>query len=784
MHTLQGFFSNRLQAARNHAAQLTSWRPVYRALALLTLLFGLWGIGRVAWTVNQPMGGFLWYYDEAVSGGWIVNLDTGLDWPGIQAGLRPGDRILSIDGRPAAEFGQIYHARPPGDSITYRVRRDGREIDIPDIPIVRFSWGMFVYSQAIMFAVGLIFWLLSVFVHSATPESEASYTFSFFTLFDALPFFFHAFSVSVNAPHYPQAISFFTWKPAFALAAATGIHFATIFPSRTLPLPWRFSRSGIRYTSYIAAVLLIAGYVLTSLLGMRQWEATAYTLNLGSLFVGLLVCAMLFTWVLVRDNSFIARRQARAMLVGWAINALQLIPLLVKLIWPHASTPSWNLVTFLGSALPLSMVYAILRYRLFSVRLFLLRLLRYIAPAFGGVFVYLAFLGISINIVWFDQALAALTRLTYQHIDLRATLATSLAAFATFWLYTSVSLWSSRQLYGLESRLSSILVHLCDQLDVHNGYIALRQGDAFQFRSVHNMALPNHLLDQQTVLDPEEGIALKVPLGIATQTTKTLLGIVALGPRLDGSVYTAQEQTFLHETVAELLASSLHHIQQLEQFSDAVRVSFQMATQIQQQERDLQRQLAQAFLAGPEMITYAEVDKALCVLRDAPRGDKSDLGESKLADLPTIRARLKAQGLEQPTLHQKGLALQAHLRQVIDSIELQLPQSLTGEERQIIESLKHALPQSDTDKQQVVKAFSKLPPSLFDKWKQYLILKHGFVPDAKWTTLHGDLDLSQADYYRKRKAAIRMLTVQLQEHERALGKADNDLIIGQSPNVV
>ncbi len=49
--------------------QIKIWRVVYRVLTILTLFFGLWGIGRVALAVNQPMGGFLWYYDEAVSGG-------------------------------------------------------------------------------------------------------------------------------------------------------------------------------------------------------------------------------------------------------------------------------------------------------------------------------------------------------------------------------------------------------------------------------------------------------------------------------------------------------------------------------------------------------------------------------------------------------------------------------------------------------------------------------------------------------------------------------------------
>ena len=64
------------------------------------MIYALWGIGRLVLDVNQPMGGFIWYYDEAVSGGWIVNWDTGLEWPAIgEDKLQLGDRILAIAGR-------------------------------------------------------------------------------------------------------------------------------------------------------------------------------------------------------------------------------------------------------------------------------------------------------------------------------------------------------------------------------------------------------------------------------------------------------------------------------------------------------------------------------------------------------------------------------------------------------------------------------------------------------------------------------------------------------------
>ncbi len=379
-------------------------RITYRVLAVLVLCYALWGIGRLVLDVNQPMGGFIWYYDEAVSGGWIVNQNTGLDWPGCEAGLQRGDRILAIEGRPADEFGEIYATRALGDRLSYRVQRDGQELVITDVPIVRFTWGMFLHSQLIMFAVGIIFWALSVFVHGATPESETSYAFSLFALFAALPFFFHSFSVSVNTPHYPQAVSFLTWKPVFALAAATAVHFATLFPTQTLPLPWGLKRHHIRRGAYITAGFLMAFYLIASLpLGLQRWEALAYALNLGSLFVGLLLCALLFAYVAGHSASFVARQQALWMLGGWGINALQLLPLLIDLIAPQALDTSWNLITFLGAAIPLSVTYAIIRYRLFHTRLFLLRALRFFVPVFGFIFLYLPLTYTFNRLAWFHR---------------------------------------------------------------------------------------------------------------------------------------------------------------------------------------------------------------------------------------------------------------------------------------------------------------------------------------------------------------------------------------------
>jgi putative serine protease PepD len=53
--------------------------------------------------------------------------------PADEAGIRPGDVILSIDGRPVSRSDELIvaiRARQPGDAVTLRVRSDGEERDV------------------------------------------------------------------------------------------------------------------------------------------------------------------------------------------------------------------------------------------------------------------------------------------------------------------------------------------------------------------------------------------------------------------------------------------------------------------------------------------------------------------------------------------------------------------------------------------------------------------------------------------------------------------------------
>ncbi|WP_432485976.1 S1C family serine protease [Kineococcus esterisolvens] len=54
--------------------------------------------------------------------------------PGDRAGLRPGDVVLAIDGRPVTEAAELIvdiRARQPGETVTLTVRRGGQDLEVP-----------------------------------------------------------------------------------------------------------------------------------------------------------------------------------------------------------------------------------------------------------------------------------------------------------------------------------------------------------------------------------------------------------------------------------------------------------------------------------------------------------------------------------------------------------------------------------------------------------------------------------------------------------------------------
>jgi S1-C subfamily serine protease/predicted esterase len=60
------------------------------------------------------------------------------DSAAAKAGIKPGDTIVQLDGKPVANYSQLQHILGPkyeGDTIAVTIRRDGQDIDIPAVTL-------------------------------------------------------------------------------------------------------------------------------------------------------------------------------------------------------------------------------------------------------------------------------------------------------------------------------------------------------------------------------------------------------------------------------------------------------------------------------------------------------------------------------------------------------------------------------------------------------------------------------------------------------------------------
>ena len=154
------------------------WRVVTAVLALTVAAWSACLLSVVS-QVGRPFAGFLYSHDR------LVSALTPHGFTGWQAGLRPRDYVVEVNGQPWQEMRRLVREAGAGTKLLYTVERDGRTMQIA-VPAMEFTpdlpWHFLL--QSLFF--GVVSSAVGLFVYLMNPAGRLNrYVLAYFLLWNA-----------------------------------------------------------------------------------------------------------------------------------------------------------------------------------------------------------------------------------------------------------------------------------------------------------------------------------------------------------------------------------------------------------------------------------------------------------------------------------------------------------------------------------------------------------------------------------------------------------------------
>ncbi len=373
----------RIEATREWRAWGRVALPIAVAAVLLCLAAANLAV-RATW--REAEDGVLWVGGPEG----IVAAEIAPGTAAAAAGLRAGDILLALDGRPAEsvrDVVDVLHASRVGAPLTYTVvRLDAQRVVQLHLTPVPQGHRSAYYMLA---AIGIFTLLVGVSVRLRRPEDQA--TLHFFWLCVAF-FGVFAFSYSGRLDRLDWA---FYWADEVArlLLPPLFVHFAVVFPEHA----WSRRRLGRALVplGYVPALVLFAAQVAAleraALQGPRLGGLLERIerLELSYLAICLAGGLVVMALALRRVRSVTARRQLRWIVWGTALGAG---PFILGYLVPYGigfnppASLEWLAIPL--GLVPLAFASAIVRYRLMDVEVIIKRSLVYAAAISAIAIIY------------------------------------------------------------------------------------------------------------------------------------------------------------------------------------------------------------------------------------------------------------------------------------------------------------------------------------------------------------------------------------------------------------
>jgi two-component system, NtrC family, sensor kinase len=355
--------------------------------AVLLALVALNVVSRSTW--REVEDGVLW---ELRAEG-VVATAVSQSGAGHDAGLRPGDVLVAINGRGIDRVEQVLdaqHGTQRGQPLTYVVSREGEtspaRILLEPLPASQLT---LYYALVIVAVVSL---LVGCSVRVQRPTDPA--TLHFFWLTVA---FFGVCGFSYSG-RLDRLDWLFYWADVVALLVLPPlfVHFALVFPERQDA--WARSSSGRRTLALLYLPAAVLGLARVSVLirpdmpgeAVERWLLALDRFEMVQLVLGLVAGQAIMTRVLGQLRSVTARRQLRWIVWGTTAGAL---PFALAYGVPYAlgyePPTAAGLLVVLLALVPLAFASAVVRYRLMDVEVIMKRAVVY-ATALGLIAVIYA----------------------------------------------------------------------------------------------------------------------------------------------------------------------------------------------------------------------------------------------------------------------------------------------------------------------------------------------------------------------------------------------------------
>ncbi len=345
------------------ASRGLQWLAFAALVAFAVTLQVLYAVNMVAWRAAPDRG-------------WIGSAETGpkvvaaTRSAGAEAGLRSGDLILSINGRPYETYRELLQVldQRVGAVNVHRVQRGAEVLDI-GVPVRPLGLGTVLAQSGPNLFLGVVFLALGVIVFLMKPCHAPSWAFALLTTCLALVF---PYSRSTYVFQPPLLNGMFAGVAC--LVAGAMLHLAATFPKR---------RRLADRPALIALCYALAAGVAAFTLSQGDWQDVGgwrrnlwYVLPLAGLLAFLGSTAA--TWL--RSPTVATRLQSLVIFTGTLIAFLvPVIELVFARLFGMRFFPNvlYTWMPFV-TAFPMAIGYAIVRHDLFEIDVFVRRTYGYL----------------------------------------------------------------------------------------------------------------------------------------------------------------------------------------------------------------------------------------------------------------------------------------------------------------------------------------------------------------------------------------------------------------------